>query len=55
MISARCFVDDLENADGEMRGDGAELVDGQISVYCAARAGAGTTRKERDATAVCRL
>ena len=52
MIGARCFVDALENAEGDMRGDGAEFVDGHIRVYCAARAGAGTTRNESDATAV---
>ena len=52
---ARCLVDAREKADGEMRGEGAELLSGHINVYPAASVGAGTTRKERDVTAVCRL
>lgn len=45
-------MDAFEKADGLMRGDGAEFVSGQMSVYPAANAGAGTTRKESDVTAV---
>lgn len=55
IMGARYFVDAFVNAEGLIRGDGAEFVSGQMSVYPAANAGAGTARKDRDVTAVCSL
>lgn len=54
-MGVRCFVEALLNAEGEMRGEGAELVSGQRRVYPAGTDGASTTRNDSDVTAVCSL